>query len=351
MPARSASVRDGRAGARARAPAPRRCRFELVQRRRDPLGGRRRRPRIRSGVGVRRRCGRRPPRRFASSWATGRPASAPGPARPSAPRSPRATRPRCPHGPACRRPPSPPAPAPDAPGAGDRRGARWRRTGRRRRARSSHRFLWRGAGAAARLRQRVSGRRDGEAQLSDRARRECEVTGKPAWCGRCRADGAVLRPAYFGHEGPHRAAERRRCRDLLEQLRADAVVLVGVVDHEGDLGLGLAGDAVVAGDGDDVIAHRRHQGESIGVVHPREVRHLGVAQRRVRAEEAQIQRARREATVQLDEAGPARRGGSAARGSASPPPRTSVRSRSRGVAGWIARSRRTLEKREAVGMG
>ena len=76
---------------------------------------------------------------------------------------------------------------------------------------------------------------------------------------------------------------------VLEQHRADALALEVVADVEGDLG--AAGvDPVVAADADDVVAHRRDEGDPVGVVDVGEPVDVGVAQLAQRREEAQVDR-------------------------------------------------------------
>ena len=53
---------------------------------------------------------------------------------------------------------------------------------------------------------------------------------------------------------------------VLQQHRADAAALLGVVDDEGDLGVGPLTDPVVPADPDQVVAQHRDQGDPPVVV-------------------------------------------------------------------------------------
>ena len=100
---------------------------------------------------------------------------------------------------------------------------------------------------------------------------------------------------------------------VLEQHRADALALEVVADVEGDLGAARV-DAVVAADADDVLAHRRDEGDPVGVVDVGEPQHVGVAQPAQRREEAQVDRLVGLGGVEAVDAVDRRTGGSAGRG-------------------------------------
>jgi hypothetical protein len=66
-------------------------------------------------------------------------------------------------------------------------------------------------------------------------------------------------PPVAGHVG-----------EPLDELGADTLALIGILDHEGDLCRGFVGDAVIAPDGDDLLPltfpHLGHKGKGIIIV-------------------------------------------------------------------------------------
>ena len=73
-----------------------------------------------------------------------------------------------------------------------------------------------------------------------------------------------------------------------EGRQASALVLVG--HREGHLGLVLAGPAVVAGIGDDLVAQQRDERHTVGHVHRGEPLDLGFGQPGLGREEAVVER-------------------------------------------------------------
>lgn len=74
---------------------------------------------------------------------------------------------------------------------------------------------------------------------------------------------------HVGFEDPDAALAGGR-RDPLQEQSAQTLALAVVADGEGHLGaVGVAFDAYVTGDPDDVLAEQRDQGQLVEVVHPR----------------------------------------------------------------------------------
>ena len=77
-------------------------------------------------------------------------------------------------------------------------------------------------------------------------------------------------------------------RQVLEQERGDALALVGVVDLERGVGVVAAGPALVAGPGDELALALDDEGDAVDEVDLGEVPEIGVAQVRLRREEAAV---------------------------------------------------------------
>ena len=76
--------------------------------------------------------------------------------------------------------------------------------------------------------------------------------------------------------------------EVLEQQGGDALALVAVVDLERDVGVVAAGPPLVAGPGDELAVALDHEGDAVDHVDVREVLQVGVAERRLRREEAPV---------------------------------------------------------------
>ena len=89
-----------------------------------------------------------------------------------------------------------------------------------------------------------------------------------------------------GHE-PRDASLPGRRRDVLEEDRADAAPLVGVLDVERHLG-GVLVEPLVADDADHLVADRRDECHAVVVVDDREALDVALGQLAVEGEEAEV---------------------------------------------------------------
>ena len=110
------------------------------------------------------------------------------------------------------------------------------------------------------------------------------------------AHGSVLRQGH-GNEAPDAVGEGKRGQ-VLEQQGRDPEPLEGVVDHEGDLGLVLAGLPVVLGDRDQLSSPFGHQRHVVRLSVGDQPLHLGLAEGGVGCEEPQPDTLGRETAVQ-----------------------------------------------------
>ena len=106
--------------------------------------------------------------------------------------------------------------------------------------------------------------------------------------------GLAEHPQHLAVGGQHLGAEAviahmaGRLGQELEEHGADAQALVVIVDHEGDLGLVPPRPAVVAGDGDQVVAEHRDEGHAVLVVDVGEAVEVALAQGGARREVAEV---------------------------------------------------------------
>ena len=88
--------------------------------------------------------------------------------------------------------------------------------------------------------------------------------------------------------------------EMFEQHRAETAPLVGVDDGERHLGLVMPAPAVVATDGDDLVAEHGDEGHAVAAVDVDETVDLGIGQARLHREEPVVDARRRQPAVEGD---------------------------------------------------